>query len=443
MRQVLLWIPIHSEWFPDGIPIYSYGAMLFLAFVTCVWYAGRHARRNQLEIPRDRIQDMAIALFIAGLFGARLVYIVQFNVPIGKIFRIWEGGIVLYGGIIGGILAFFVFHRLVLRKFRVGLWQMADLAAPCLCIGIALGRVGCMLNGCCWGNPAAANIPSAEFPLLTGPCREMLVERDNLQTPTGFLIAPRSHDDPRTVIRAIEPGSAAARAGLIPGDRIIKLKYNDHWKINSAVLLGNVTQEIAEKIKAALKDSGTTLETDVLDSGSLILRIYVDDPAQLRGVNDKIGIFMLGRQIVRSDRLGELLNNWPRGRNSVQFIVERGGQELELPAFTPRSIGLHPTQIYEIISMSLLLVVLLTFHPIRQHDGQTWVLFMAGYAIHRFLNEIIRTEPVEGMQMTLSQLISIGMIIAALGIELYLRRYRSELRKPSPIQVSNDVATGS
>ena len=128
------------------------------------------------------------------------------------------------------------------------------------------------------------------------------------------------------------------------------------------------------------------------------------------------------RGVVRIDLFSDYLNNWPRGRNSVQFKVERDGQLIELPAFTPRSVGLHPTQIYEIISMILLLMMVLAFYPFRRHDGQVWVVFMAGYAFHRFLNEILRTEPVEGLEMTLSQNISVLMLLVAIGIEIYLRQ---------------------
>jgi prolipoprotein diacylglyceryltransferase len=126
--------------------------------------------------------------------------------------------------------------------------------------------------------------------------------------------------------------------------------------------------------------------------------------------------------VVRLDVFSDTLNNWPRGRNSVQFVVERDGKELELPAFTPRSLGLHPTQIYESVSMVLLLFLLLSFYPFRRHDGQVFELFLVGYAVHRFLNEILRTEPVEGLNMTLSQNFSLLFLLAAIGLEIYLRK---------------------
>ena len=426
MQQVLFWIPIKTEGFPDGIPIYAYGAMLFCAFVACVWYAGHWSKKHGLGIPRERFQDLGIALFVFGLIGARIVYMIQFEVPASKFFRIWEGGIVLYGGIIGGAAAFILFHRYVLRRFNVTLWQMGDLAAPCVAIGIAFGRIGCVLNGCCWGSVACPDCPEMQFPLLTAPSREMLVDREALQTPTGFTKYVPTHptDDPRTIVGKIERGSAADKAGLKEGDKIVRIKYANDWLANSEVLIVTLPANAAETLQGALAKLATVTDVDTAPAGERTLKIFVDKPDDFRSAYDAASAVALRakRNVIRTDRFSDLLNNWPRGRNSVQLAVERDGQEVEPPSFTPRSVGLHPTQLYEIVSMILLLFLCLAFYPYRRHDGQVWVLFMVVYAIHRFLNEILRTEPVEIARMTLSQGISVGVLLAAIGLEIYLRK---------------------
>ncbi len=422
MQQVLFRVPFDPfGWFPDGIPLYAYGAMLFLTFVVCVWFTHRRATRLGYAIPREKIQDMAIALFIAGLAGARILYMWQFHVPWYKFFRIWEGGIVLQGGIVGGAIAFILFHRYVLSRFHITLWQMADIAGPGLAIGIAIGRVGCLLNGCCWGNVAPADCPAVDFPLLTCPSREMLVDRDRLQTAAGFL---SRHDlaniaDPRTVVGKIEPGSAADNAGLQEGDKIVKLKVGGDWQPNGEVLILSGPADQLTPVAAQLKVLGAVSEVDTERPGATILKAIIDKPE-----NFKPALEAASRWLIRDgwlDTFGDMLGNWPRGRNSVQFVVERGGQEVTLPAFTPRSIGLHPTQLYETISMVLIVFFLLAFYPFRRHDGQVWVLFMVLYSIHRFLNEILRTEPVEGFNMTLAQNIGILTVLTAIGLEIYLR----------------------
>jgi phosphatidylglycerol---prolipoprotein diacylglyceryl transferase len=423
MEQVLFripleWLPVKFNWMPDELPVYSYGAMLFLTFVVCVWFIGRRAAQLGYRVPRDKFQDMGIALFVLGLAGARITYMIQFHVPWYKFLRIWEGGIVLQGGIIGGTVAFILFYRYVLRRFGVSIWQMGDLTAPALCLGIAIGRVGCLLNGCCWGNTADAACPSIEFPLLTAPSREMLVDRDGLQTVTGFLAERMGADDVRTVVGKVEPDSNAAKAGIKQGDRIVKFKLAGDWQINGEVLIVSGAADELARLKDALKEFGTVTEVDAGNESAV--KAIIEKPENFRLAYERAR--SIGRSVVRLDLLGDTLNNWPRGRNSVQFVVERDGKELELPAFTPRSLGLHPTQIYESISMVLLLFLLLSFYPFRRHDGQVFEVFLVGYAVHRFLNEILRTEPVEGLNMTLSQNFSLLFLLAAIGLEIYLRK---------------------
>jgi len=423
MHQVLFWIPVKFSWFPDGIPVYAYGAMLFSAFLATVMFSSRRAPRTGVNISRDKIQDLAILLFIAGLAGARLTYMIQFNVPLTKFFRIWEGGIVLYGGIIGGAIAFILYHHFMLKRFKITLWQMADLAAPAVAIGVALGRVGCLLNGCCWGQAAGESCPAIEFPLLPAPSREMLVDKDGVQTVAGFLVE-RDLEDPRSIVRRIEPGSAADKAGLREGDRILKIKTASEWRLNAEVMIvAGPSDEIA-KFRETMKEYGRSEEVDSGAAESTTLKIFVEDPAKFHAAYEQAKSFAAAHQrtALRLDLYTDLLNNWPRGRNSIQFIVDRDGKEFELPAFTPRSIGLHPTQLYEIISMVLLLLLVLAFYPFRQHDGQVFVLWMVAYSFHRFLNEILRTEPVEGLNMTLSQNISVLVLAVAIGLEIYLRQ---------------------
>ena len=102
--------------------------------------------------------------------------------------------------------------------------------------------------------------------------------------------------------------------------------------------------------------------------------------------------------------------------SGITFTVVRDGANLTLPAFTPVSIGVNPTQIYETISMCLLLFFLLSYFPYRRRDGELMVFFMFGYAAHRFLDEMLRldVDPGKfGIGLTLMQEISIAML--ALG----------------------------
>lgn len=337
MKQVLFHIP------GTQIPIYGYGMMLFLAFVFCLWLAKRLGRREGIE-PKS-IEDMAIWIFIFGILGARITYCLQYGCDFAGFFRIWDGGLVFYGSAIGGAIGYLLAYIFVLRKHHISSWKMADVIAPCAALGLCLGRVGCLLNGCCYGNVACASCPAISFPIASPP-RLAMVER-GYQTAAGFTL------EPDRTVGAVEPHSPAEKAGLKAGDRIVKINGVEVDSISVA----------------------------------------------------------LGSQ-------------WPRGKNDLALTVRRprGGEDVDLPAFSHDTIGLHPTQVYESISTGLLFFVLLFYFPMRRHDGAVMVLFMLGYAVHRFLNEMLRTDtdPV-AFGLTLSQNVSVLVLAAAVLLGLWVR----------------------
>ena len=108
MRQVLFTIPIFG-----GVKVFGYGAMLVLAFIGSTWLATWRARREKLD--PDVILDMAFWIFFIGLVGARLFYCFQYwgrgiN-SLLDVLQYWKGGIVYYGGVLGGSIAFFVYRH--------------------------------------------------------------------------------------------------------------------------------------------------------------------------------------------------------------------------------------------------------------------------------------------------------------------------------------------
>lgn len=217
MNQVLFWIPIKTDWTPQGIPIYGFGLMLFLAFVISTYLAGRRAERQ--GIPGERMQDLILWIFLGGLIGGRLFYMIQYRHqianPLTEFFQIWNGGIVFYGSAAGGFVGYLIARRLMPR-FNVSAWRIGDILAPSVAIGLALGRLGCLLNGCCYGNAAPPGMPAIHFPTMTAPSRDFV---RLYQTSTGFAMDPKAKD-PRTV-GAVEPDSPAARSGIQAGDVIV------------------------------------------------------------------------------------------------------------------------------------------------------------------------------------------------------------------------------
>ena len=171
MRQVLFEVP------GLGVKVFGYGLMLFFAFLGSMNIAAWRARREKID--PEIVFDMALYVFLGGLIGARGFYVLQYwgNRGINNfwdIFKIWEGGIVLYGSILGGTIAFFLYRRL--RWFP--LLPMLDVIAPALAFGIAIGRLGCFLNGCCFGDacdlPWAVRFPSHSPPFDSEVARNLI-----------------------------------------------------------------------------------------------------------------------------------------------------------------------------------------------------------------------------------------------------------------------------
>lgn len=135
------------------ITIYSYGLMMAVAVLVCARLMAREAGRRALS--PEMIYDLALWCVVGGISGARIFYILlnisYFTASPQDIIMIQKGGLAWQGGFIGGALAGAVFTR----RRRISLAVITDLAAPFLALGQAIGRIGCFLNGCCYGRPLA------------------------------------------------------------------------------------------------------------------------------------------------------------------------------------------------------------------------------------------------------------------------------------------------
>ena len=129
--------------------------------------------------------------------------------------------------------------------------------------------------------------------------------------------------------------------------------------------------------------------------GVKVGEVAPDSPAARAGLRSgDIIVEANGKEIDGPDKLDALFSNWPRGGKQLTLVTAdpRTGERLT-HTFTPYTIGLHPTQVYESISMLLLFWMLLAFLPLKWRDGQVAVLLLVCYGIHRSLNELLRNDP--------------------------------------------------
>ncbi len=134
--------------------IHSYGLMLCIAFILAMFITYRHLKKYFID--PYVVFDLIIAALIGGILGARIFYIIgnwkEFSGHFWEVFKFWNvEGLVFYGGLIFGALAVI----LVIRIKGLPLWIIADAAGFSLALGLGVTRIGCFLNGCCFGKPTS------------------------------------------------------------------------------------------------------------------------------------------------------------------------------------------------------------------------------------------------------------------------------------------------
>ena len=237
------------------------------------------------------------------------------------------------------------------RKYQLPALALCDLITPSLLLGLALGRVGCFLNGCCYGG--ACELPWAvTFPWDSPPHQRQA--QQGLVDLHGLFIDGPSRDP--AIIRKVVPGSEAEKQGLKPGDRIIGI-------------------------------NGEPIET-VEKAQAWLLSISKPDAP--------VSIVTAGDPQPKRWRLSEPLSS---------------------------SRPVHPTQLYSTIDGLLICLLLWTYYPFRRRDGEVTALMITVYPITRFLVEVIRSdEPPVFLGMTISQNISLLLLLLAIGLWAYLAR---------------------
>ncbi len=130
-----------------------YSLFFVLAIVAGVWLAQREARRKGLDM--ERVQSLAVWAVIGGLVGARLFHVADrwelYAYHPLRILNIWEGGLAVYGGLIGGVVTGLAYAL----RHGPSVWRLADAAAPGMILGQAIGRLACIPNGDALGAPTS------------------------------------------------------------------------------------------------------------------------------------------------------------------------------------------------------------------------------------------------------------------------------------------------
>ncbi|MBN2143579.1 MAG: prolipoprotein diacylglyceryl transferase [Candidatus Aureabacteria bacterium] len=157
--------PVVFQW--GWLTIFTYGCFLALGFLLATMAFADLGKKSGFQ--KDDLMDFTIWILVASIVGARILYIL-INLPHYQehpleIILLNRGGLVFYGGILGGILAGICY----LKKKKLPVLKIGDMAMTVIPLGQMFGRIGCFLNGCCFGRPTTFPI-KVTFPLGSPAC---------------------------------------------------------------------------------------------------------------------------------------------------------------------------------------------------------------------------------------------------------------------------------
>lgn len=221
------------------LTVKSYGLMMVIAFIAAIFLIRRLSR--DITPDPQYITNAALYSLIAGVVGARLFYVIhhfdQYQGRLLSVFAIWQGGLELLGGVLAAIAVIFFY----LRYHKLSVRRYLDILAVGLMLALAFGRIGCFLNGCCFGKPT--NLPWAvRFPYWSHAYHSQVtadLERDRIEPyvklPSDFFFNGSS--DP--LLKPYEYLTVRQREMLKANDQLRSLSVHPtqlYSSINGAVL---------------------------------------------------------------------------------------------------------------------------------------------------------------------------------------------------------------
>ena len=391
------------------LTIKSYGMMMVIGFLSAVFIIRRLSR--DITPNPQYITNAALYSLIAGVVGARLFYVVHYfdhfkDNPLSALY-IWEGGLELLGGVILAITVIFfylAYHKLPIRRYL-------DILAIGLMLALAFGRIGCFLNGCCFGKPTdlpwAVRFPYRHPHLVHSPAYNSQVHPNFARNrPYEQLKLPADYFD----------------------------YYEKSFDINVALQSDLDNQIVSKGLQSEFKNNGVTLPR--------YSRISTEQPGRkwlLTGIEDK---YTLTKYEDRIEVYGKI-----RYLKPYEDLTEQ--QKAEVTKGQYRCLPVHPTELYSSAAGGILFLLLYLFWRRTQKaeksvgpaklfakPGCTFGLMFVVYGIARFFIEFLRDDnPFEFARWalykgaTVSQNIGIYMVIFGLILMLIFNKMKTQRPK--------------
>ncbi len=430
----------------DGFPIRGYGVFLMLAIALSTLLTIWRAKRRW-NYPADAILGIVFIAAFCGICGARLFYVVEywpdvraatFGATLINIVDVTNGGLVVYGSILGGIAATVAY--LALKKLPI--LATLDLFAPALLLGVSIGRIGCLMNGCCFGGPCdapwgvvfPAGSPAHQLQMEEGSTSlygltlalpetstQTAEDAQNLQTADAkkdVLPIKGAHKNLATetfapvYVAAVDAGSAAEEAGIVPGARLCELGL-----VPRGLLAADAKARRAE-IRRYRPENNAQVFYFFLHiwAGSPDFDVWAvlqDPPIAAETSENAQTEKSETTQPAETAKIAQTGKTAPTGK--LREVVFRPAPSTARPV--------HPTQLYSSATAFLLCLVLLGIARVVKRDGLVFASLLILYPINRFCLELIRVdeESFLGTGLTVSQCVSLGLLAVGLSLFVWLK----------------------
>lgn len=204
-----------------GLAIRGYGALLLVAVAAGVGLTMYRAGR--VGVNPEIILSLGTWFFIWGIVGARAFYVIEYwprfqKETLGQtlfaIINLTQGGLVVYGSLLAGAAALMIF----VRKYKLPGLALSDLIAPGVVLGVGLGRLGCFMNGCCYGG-------QSELPWAVQFPPEAPAYLDQVENGTLYVqgLKFKGHGEDPPIIDSVQSDSPAELTGLEAGQRVVAI----------------------------------------------------------------------------------------------------------------------------------------------------------------------------------------------------------------------------
>ncbi len=376
MYPTLFKLPFLPEWLAD---IKSYGVMMMIAFLTGIWLACRRAYRSQGN--PDTVLNVGFIALVFGVIGSRAMYVLHYwetrfanqPNPITSVFDIRAGGLEFWGGPVLVIPVVLLYLRFIAKTSAR--WY-ADMVIPSLAWGLAITRLGCFLNGCCWGAVCLAEDTEGD-----------------IHRQASVPWAVRFPYGSPAMSQQYKFGQLS-----LPKELILRLPSGESLPVSGGPL------------QALVADEGQTRKQLIAERESA----HQAYRQALQKAADKGVVGPLDAAMKLADK--RLLAYDSTEQGYVHTRCRKLGLEpeqlLQL-ALHYRSQPVHPAQLYAVINGFIICFVLSTLFYYRKRHGIVLGWFLILYSISRVFLEMIRQDnPLDTGGVTISQAISVATFSA-------------------------------